>query len=592
MRVRLVVALLVACKSPPESPPSRVVPRAAIPAPVFDVPPPADPIVSIGTGSDHACVVRASGAVDCWGQPIGGPPDPAVRRMPGIHDAVSISPDGHCITVKSGDVRCLGTALAFMEDFGRPNHLGFADVVHTSSTSDRVCVTRASGDVMCAPHEQPPTRVALPPTRKLELVHSIRDQACALLMSGELRCFALSRDFQVSDVDRYDEPATLPTLTNVTDFAVARTNAWDAPLTITALSAGKVVVMRGKEVTTVPTLVDAVKIAPSCAVRAQGSVVCWGDNTSGKLGQPTTIGRRLMPPTPVVAATDVASLALASQDTWALTTTGTLLRWGSLADPWATTLALPAGVGTIKSLVATRMGSACILDERGAAWCWTTIDRAWKSIGAGIRAIGGESSTVLALGIDNSVTRTRVDHEHDDATKQPAPLPTEATTLVAGYYGMCVLAKTGVTLCGESWRPLGGANHPDRIFAQSFQGCELTASNLRCWHVSQDSESKPDTLPNLPPLVDVALGEWICGVLVGGKVQCWPFYNSDDAIDVFAGGVADVEISPDLGDHSTGDFGCAIMSDRTVQCWGANLYGELGDGSVRSSAVPVGVRNL
>src|SRR5688572_13005498 len=71
------------------------------PPPPFDVGAPADRVVSIGRGDHHACAVRASGAVDCWGQtrycersPCGEVvADPTVRRVPDLADATTISAD-------------------------------------------------------------------------------------------------------------------------------------------------------------------------------------------------------------------------------------------------------------------------------------------------------------------------------------------------------------------------------------------------------------------------------------------------------------------------------------------------------------------
>ncbi|MEI8083411.1 MAG: Ig-like domain-containing protein, partial [Actinomycetes bacterium] len=52
------------------------------------------------------------------------------------------------------------------------------------------------------------------------------------------------------------------------------------------------------------------------------------------------------------------------------------------------------------------------------------------------------------------------------------------------------------------------------------------------------------------------------------------------------GQVKAVQVASGLG-HS-----CAVMSDATVRCWGDNSYGQLGDGSTRSSSLPVRVQGL
>jgi alpha-tubulin suppressor-like RCC1 family protein len=90
-----------------------------------------------------------------------------------------------------------------------------------------------------------------------------------------------------------------------------------------------------------------------------------------------------------------------------------------------------------------------------------------------------------------------------------------------------------------------------------------------------------------------------CALLAGGSVQCWgsnvsgqlgePTYQAtyewSPAPAVPGLGTA-VAIS--AGNVHT----CALISNGTVQCWGDNGYGELGNGTTTSSSSPVTVVGL
>ena len=81
-------------------------------------------------------------------------------------------------------------------------------------------------------------------------------------------------------------------------------------------------------------------------------------------------------------------------------------------------------------------------------------------------------------------------------------------------------------------------------------------------------------------------------MLNGGSVQCWGV-NSTGAL----GNGTTTDSSVPLTVYSVtnafavaaGSHTCAVLNGGTIQCWGYNNYGELGNGTTTNSSIPITV---
>ena len=98
----------------------------------------------------------------------------------------------------------------------------------------------------------------------------------------------------------------------------------------------------------------------------------------------------------------------------------------------------------------------------------------------------------------------------------------------------------------------------------------------------------------------IATGEYHTCVIVNGGVKCWG-YDAWGMLGEGAqpGSVADIYQPVDVKDLSgvtavsaNGDHTCALTSAGGVKCWGYNLFGYLGNGSLAESHVPTDVVGL
>ena len=88
-----------------------------------------------------------------------------------------------------------------------------------------------------------------------------------------------------------------------------------------------------------------------------------------------------------------------------------------------------------------------------------------------------------------------------------------------------------------------------------------------------------------------------CGLTRAGGVECWGWnvfgQLGDGSTTNTAAPVAVVGLSAPATALAAGWYHtCALLVGGAVECWGYNVYGQLGDGSVDNSAVPVGVMGL
>ena len=92
-------------------------------------------------------------------------------------------------------------------------------------------------------------------------------------------------------------------------------------------------------------------------------------------------------------------------------------------------------------------------------------------------------------------------------------------------------------------------------------------------------------------------GEFSCALLTDGSVQCW----GRNSVGQLGDGTTDNRSRPVVVDGLTGgvvqiaaggNHACAVLQDQTVKCWGRGDSGQLGDGATANRSTPVSVADL
>ena len=117
-----------------------------------------------------------------------------------------------------------------------------------------------------------------------------------------------------------------------------------------------------------------------------------------------------------------------------------------------------------------------------------------------------------------------------------------------------------------------------------------------------DASEEADAPPVTPVLKVATGGSSTCAILTDGTVRCWGLGYGLGYIATQRCGVSQLPCSlrptevpglTQVTDLALGDgFACAVKLDGTVACWGANTYGQLGDGTTNDHVAPAPVPGL
>ncbi len=232
--------------------------------------------VAVSAGGEHTCALHSDGGVSCWGYNSNGQVGDGTKnsrhspqRIPGLSDVAVIAagPNNSCAVHRDGDISCWGWSYA-TADSG-PKKFNTPDpFTSVSIGSDRSCAASVSGAVYCWELWRSPASA----TRVGNLTDVVEVSVgnasmCVLHRDGGVSCWGNNQAGEVGDGTKY--PRSRPKQVAGVSDAVA------------------VSVSMGSEDLT----------AHTCALRADGSALCWGGNESGQLGDGTNRNRLI--PTPV-----------------------------------------------------------------------------------------------------------------------------------------------------------------------------------------------------------------------------------------------------------------------------------------------------
>lgn len=322
----------------------------------------------------------------------------------------------------------------------------------------------------------------------------------------------------------------------------------------------------------------------TCAVQPDARVTCWGDE-----GTRERLSAAVLED---VVAVSIGDSIAGRFHTCALHGRGTVSCWGpggkgQLGTGRTTDRYRPVNVLGLRDAVAVAAGAdhTCAVRRYGRVVCW----------GDGSFGQLGDGSTESSL------------------VPQAVPGLSGVTTIAAGSHGNCAVHTDGGVSCwGWGVATTDGHLSPRRISLPEDvvsvavgwgRTCAVAASGrLHCWAFA--NAVRPARVAGIRDAIAVSAGDRsFCVLHADGGVSCWGENNSAGQLGVGTtdpqsepvrlDGIADAVAVTVSTQSAVGQgHACALRRDGSVSCWGANAFGQLGDGTFEPRLVPTPVQEF
>ena len=406
--------------------------------------------------------------------------------------------------------------------------------------------------------------------------------ALVLLMLGMSASFGIAPEDERKSTSLEDEMPLLLTHSTITDIGFSA----DSIYTNTTIAAGTY---------------------NSCAILENQSMVCWGDNEYGQLGDGTTDGSAVPIYVNVAANETPVEVTVGQVTACALMESGNIYCWGSgyygkmgNGEPWSDDyvntemrqVLLPEGQGG--QTVSISGGHICTILDNGDVYCWGRGNQ-------GQLGYGGTSNRNIPAKVN-------------------LPGQRSAIAISTGTYMTCAITTDGMGYCwGENDEgQLGNGTTNSRrttpvevLFPSGYTPVSISAGDdfscalmdnrkVMCWGENNDGRlgqgplaTDDETTPVWVIMGDSETAHFLdigtksaCMILDSGETKCWGT-NEEGQIGQ---GDTDLDFYPTPtevnGNHDfvalsiNSDTICAITSDAEGYCWGDNEAGQIGRGSI------------
>lgn len=558
----------------------------------------------VSSASGHSCAVKTDGSLWCWGAnsygKLGnglttGNQDSPGRESTNATNWAQVSTGGNhtCAIKTDGSLWCwgrdnvgqLGNGGAITADQTAPSReaTSATDWAYVSAGASHTCAVKTTGTLWCwgidsfgalgdgvgVVNQNAPVQESTLATDWAQVSTGLAYTTCAVKTSGTLWCWGSG-----SSGDLGDGTSTFSAYSPVQESSAA-TN-W---------------------------LQVNTGYSHSCAVKSDGSLWCWGNDTFGQLGNGATTGNQLSPFQESSGATDWALVTTGNSHSCALKTNGSLWCWGydtgGMLGNGSTLRTSPVQESSqaVNWMPVNGGSYRCAIKTDGSLWCWGSDGNGQLGNGA---TTGSQISPVREITNATDWLQASGGASHTCAVKN------NGTLWCWGNDGNGQLGNGAAT--GDQDSPVQeSTNATDWVHISARGGshsCAIkTNGTLWCWGrdangqlgngaIAGDQVSPSQESTNATDWAQVSTAlSHTCAVKTGGSLWCW---GRDHFGQLGNGATATDQVSPARESTNATDWvqvsaanlhTCAIKTDKSLWCWGNDANGQLGNGATAGNQV-------